>query len=688
MRAFFIAGLLGFCTISGIYGQTDSLDFSDWEILFDEVVLSAQFEPTHHKNSIHKVHTIKKEKLAQFAFTDLEQALQLHGQIRIQKDPLLGTSIKLRGIGSNNVAILKDGVPVIGRINGSIDLSQIALDNIERIEIIEGPQSVLYGSSAAGGIINLISSNQNDRPIEIGASSLLESIGINRNQLQFEWSNPKWHFSANAFHLQDQSNPVDSLRIYESIDLSDGTSFERKKFPWNPKVQKGLDLGAVFRVNDRQSFHLKSSYNNARVSSYGIKKRLNFKPYAFDDVYKTLRKEFSLIHKFEKNKTQIHTSLAYNLFDREITKKRFEFDEANYLDEAISIDSSLFKLYFAKVIFSRPLFSNIKLMSGLNAQQELGFGERILDINTDETTATNTELSAFADLRWVKNDLSLSLAARETWHSVFGYQFSPSFHLKYDFKSKWTSRMSFARGYRSPDLKERYINFIDVNHYIVGNPQITHELSTDYSLEIGFDQMKEVVNFKSSLKTYYNQITDRIVLTEYETLKFHYQNIASSTVYGVSLANSYSLEKLSFETDFNVGFWEDEIHTTDIAIKPKAVVDFNGRIYANYFGLTSSLFYSYVGSTRSFYEELGVTKLREVQAYHLLDASIGKRIFNKSLNLQVGVKNLLNVSYTGINNPSPNGGHTNQLGSEQLVGRGRSFYIQASYQWRKKNSQN
>ena len=684
MRELFISGLLGFCIINGIYAQVDSLDFSDWEILFDEVVLSAQFEPTSHKNSIHKVHTISKEHLEKFAFTDLEQALQLHGQIRIQKDPLLGTSIKLRGISSNNVAILKDGVPVIGRINGSIDLSQITLDNIERIEIIEGPQSVLYGSSAAGGIINLISSSQNDHLLEIGASSLLESIGINRNQIQLEWSNPKWHFSASAFHLQDQSNPVDSLRIYESIDLSDGATFERKKYPWNPKKQKGVDLGAVFRINDRQSIHIKSSLNDARVSSYGIKKRLNFKPYSFDDVYKTLRKEYSLIHKFEKNKTQIHTSLAYNFFDREITKKRFEFDEANYLDEAISIDSSLFKLYFAKVIFSRPLFSNIKSMSGLNAQQELGFGERILDINTDETTATNTEVSAYADLRWVKKDLSLSLAARETWHSIFGLQFSPSVHMKYDFKSKWTSRMSFARGYRSPDLKERFINFIDVNHYIVGNPQITPELSNDYSLEIGFDQMKQVENFKGTFKAYYNQITDRIVLTEYETLKYHYQNIASSTVYGMSLANSYSLEKLNFETDLNVGFWEDEIHNTDLSFQAKPVLDFNGRIYANYFGLTSSLFYSYVGSTRSFYEELGVTKLREIQPYHLIDFSIAKRIFNESLNLQIGIKNVLNVSYTGINNSSPNSSHSNQLGSEQLVGRGRSFYIQARYQWRKK----
>lgn len=684
MRDFFIAVLIGFCISSSTYGQTDSLDFSNWEILFDEVVLSAQFEPSHYKNSIHKVHTISKENLEKFALTDLEQALKLHGQIRIQKDPLLGTSIKLRGIGSNNVAILKDGIPVIGRINGSIDLSQIALDNIERIEIIEGPQSVLYGSSAAGGIINLISSNQKDHPIAIGASSLWESIGINRNQLNFEWSNPKWHFSVNAFMLQDQSNPIDSLRIYESIDLSDGTSFERKKFPWNPKKQKGVDLAVVYRVNDHQSIHVKGSYNDARVSTYGVKKRLNFKPYSFDDVFKTQRKEFSLIHKFEKNKTQIHTSLAYNLFDREITKKRFEFDESNYLDEPISVDSSLFQLYFAKVIFSRPLFNNIKWMSGLNAQQELGFGERILAIGDDETTATNTELSAFGDLRWAKKSLSLSLAARETWHSIFGYQFSPSFHLKYDLKSKWTSRLSIARGYRSPDLKERFINFIDVNHYIVGNPEITPELSKDFSLEISFDQMKQEENYKSTFKAYYNQITDRIVLTEYETLKYHYQNIASSTVYGMSLANSYSLEKLNFETDLNIGFWEDEIHATDLAKQAKAIFDFNGRIYANYFGMTSSFFYSYVGSTRSFYEELGVTKLREVQPYHLMDVSIGKRIFNESLNLQVGVKNLMNVSYTGINNTSPNSGHSNQIGSEQLVGRGRSFYIQANYQWRKK----
>ncbi len=686
MKNFLLAGISMLSLFNGINAQNDSLDFSAWEILYDEVVLSAQFEPTHYKNAIHKVHTINKEHLEKFALTDLEQALKLHGQIRIQKDPLLGTSIKLRGIGSNNVAILKDGVPMIGRINGSIDLSQIALDNIERIEIIEGPQSVLYGSSAAGGIINLISTSQNEYPIEIGASSLWESIGIKRNQVQFEWSKSKWHFAANAFHLQDQSDPIDSLRIYESIKQSDGSTFERKKYPCNPKRQKGLDLSTLYRFSDRHSIHLKGNFNDAKVFAYGIKKRANFKPYSFDDMYKTLRTEFSAIHKLEKGKSQFHTSLAYNIFDRELIKKRFEFEESSYLNEPLAIDSSLFKLYFAKVVFARPFFNNIKLMSGIQAQQEIGTGERIFDINTDQAIATNTELSAFGDLRWAKEKLSLSLAARETWHSIFGFQFSPSFHMKYDFNAKWTARMSMARGYRSPDLKERFINFIDVNHFIVGNPNITPELSNDYSLEMAFDQMKDEANFKSNLKVYYNQISDRIVLTEYETQKYHYQNIANSTVFGMSFANSYSFEKIGIETDFNIGFWEDEIHETNLTLKPQAVFDFNSRVYANYWGLTASLYYNYVGSTRSFYEELGVTKLREVQPYQLLDLSLGKRIFNNTVNMQIGIKNALNVSYTGINSPSQNGGHNNQLGSQQLVGRGRSFYVSASYQWQKKKS--
>src|SRR5690606_14117614 len=67
-----------------------------------------------------------------------------------------GTGVMIQGLGSERVLVLLDGQPFIGRLSGSIDLSRIPTSMIERIEVVKGPQSTLYGSEAMGGVVNVI----------------------------------------------------------------------------------------------------------------------------------------------------------------------------------------------------------------------------------------------------------------------------------------------------------------------------------------------------------------------------------------------------------------------------------------------------------------------------------------------------------------------------------------------------
>jgi outer membrane receptor for ferrienterochelin and colicins len=73
-----------------------------------------------------------------------------------------GSSVSINGISGEGVKILVNGVPMVGRIDGKIDISQINLTNVERIEIVKGPQSVIYGTDALGGVINIITKEQKD----------------------------------------------------------------------------------------------------------------------------------------------------------------------------------------------------------------------------------------------------------------------------------------------------------------------------------------------------------------------------------------------------------------------------------------------------------------------------------------------------------------------------------------------
>ena len=73
-----------------------------------------------------------------------------------------GEGIQIQGLDSEYILILVDGLPLIGRQSGTLDLNRIAIGNIDQIEIIKGSSSSLYGSEALGGVVNLISHESQD----------------------------------------------------------------------------------------------------------------------------------------------------------------------------------------------------------------------------------------------------------------------------------------------------------------------------------------------------------------------------------------------------------------------------------------------------------------------------------------------------------------------------------------------
>ena len=139
-----------------IEAQIDSSNRINHNIL-DEVVITAQHNPKAIEESVHYVKLISNKRIANQAAINLRDVLKMETAMRVSQDNFLGSSISMQGLSGQNVKILIDGVPVIGRLNGNIDISQINLNNIEKIEIIEGPLSVNFGTDALAGTINLIS---------------------------------------------------------------------------------------------------------------------------------------------------------------------------------------------------------------------------------------------------------------------------------------------------------------------------------------------------------------------------------------------------------------------------------------------------------------------------------------------------------------------------------------------------
>jgi outer membrane receptor for ferrienterochelin and colicins len=134
---------------------------------------------------VHKSKIIDRVDIDRQAATNLRELLDNQLNMSVKNDNVLGSSISMQGISGQNIKILIDGVPVIGRLNGNIDLSQINLNNIERVEIIEGPLSVDFGTDALAGTINLITNKSQYDKASSSINLYYETVGHYNSDINF-----------------------------------------------------------------------------------------------------------------------------------------------------------------------------------------------------------------------------------------------------------------------------------------------------------------------------------------------------------------------------------------------------------------------------------------------------------------------------------------------------------------------
>ena len=145
-----------------------------------EVVITGQYLPQSAKNSVYQVRTISKERIQQQGASQLQDVLNTELNIRFAQDlPTGGANITMMGLKGQNVKILLDGLPIIGRqgTSNEININQVDINAIERIEIVEGPMSVVYGADALAGVINIITKKAGPTKFSVTARLHEETIG-------------------------------------------------------------------------------------------------------------------------------------------------------------------------------------------------------------------------------------------------------------------------------------------------------------------------------------------------------------------------------------------------------------------------------------------------------------------------------------------------------------------------------
>lgn len=682
---FMFVCLMGKCLVA----QTaDSSSLSKVQKL-EDIVVTAEYRPNPADQSTFKIKVVDGQKMQSMAAVNLKDALSNELNIRFSQDPVLGSGMSLQGLSGQNVKILIDGVAMIGRQNGNLDLSQINLNNIERIEIVEGPLSVSYGTNALAGVINIITKKPKANALNVGAMVYYETNNNYNAGLNMVFRRKHHGLTCNVNRNYFNGwRKGEAYYLFPTETLADTNRYKS----WKPKEQYFGDMQYAF---EKEKFQL--TYRVAYFHELIVNRGFPLKPYyerAFDDYYKTQRFDNTLNLKFRFKKFRSFTNtLAYNYYRRD---KTTYYRDLTTMKEELAADNSLqdtavFAQWMARgsYISARPFEEwNDTIVKHNYFNYELGYdfnygtatGKRI----QDKTKAIGDyALFASAEIQPFKKFI-IRPGLRYAYNTQYTSPLIPSLNLKYH--TNWFSyRISYARGFRAPDLKELYFEFVDINHNIYGNTNLKAEQSDNFNASIRYRKKRSQNEHSVELAGFYNDIRNLISLALLSGTKYTYINIGTFKSYGVSVNGSVAYKTLDVSAGAALVARYNDLSETFSGVKefawsPEARASVQYRIEK--WNLHVNCFYKYTGILPGYALAADGTPVQtRIGDFHMLDLNLSKQFFSKKLNISAGVKNLCNVD--NVQSSLAGGGAHSSSSSSTPIAMGRTYFIKFQYVFEK-----
>lgn len=639
-----------------------------------EISCTGELVPVATSRAVHNVKIIDAKTIQRRAANNLEEVLTMEAGVRFRTDLIIGSGVQMNGIGGENVKILIDGVPMLGRLNGNVDLSQIQLHNVLRIEIIQGSLSTIYGSNASGGVINIITKKTQLKTIDLKAQSQYENVGIQNHNLSVGLRQKKFLAQANAAYYVFDGFSTDTLR----------------SILWNPKVQKSASATLKYYLDDQQQLTYTYGFFDEIVENLGEVKRPKFKPYAFDDYYYTTRNDHSLNYQGTFKKWSLLSTVGYNKFDRQKEAWRTDLTERSQMPRANEQDTSQFTALMNRNVMVYQAKPSLSIQLGTDVYVEEAVGQRIKDTTSQKPNYANIGDYAFfasAKIKPIENqDLTLQPSLRASYNTKYDAPITPALNLLYKMRNHWTLRASYANGFRAPSLKEMYFNFVDINHNIIGTTDIKAERSHNFLLQPGYKISTEKQSVNLDVQGFFNNINDRITLTQLDpiTLRYTYINVGNYKTKGVNLNINYTYgERFGLKGSFAyTGFYNDireqRADVPTYIYSPESSIEVSYRVPL--INTNLSILHRYIGELPNFTFDVIKNKVEEglLQGYQMLNATASRSFWNEKIQVVVGAKNLLNVQNIQLQG-NTGSGH-GSTGSNVPISFGRSYFIRLAVQ--------
>jgi outer membrane receptor for ferrienterochelin and colicins len=650
--------------------DTHVIDLSPEYYQLDQVVVTGQFRPQPVDKSIYKIRVIDNRQIQLKAASNVGDLLRNDLSFQYRSEGVLGDFIRIRGLSGEYVKILLDGMPITGRIGDQIDLGQLTLNNVDHIEVIEGPMSVIYGSSALAGAINIITSDYSGKKYQVQAGTYYESIGTYNANLSLSANKGNNTFSLNgARNFFSGWGPVDTARFQI----------------WKPKLQYLAGFGYQYH---KKSLRLiwNTDYLHEELRDLGTPAPDGSTITALDGYHYTsrLNSRANFSNTFNDDFV-LNLQAGYSYFqNRKIT----------YVNDLVNLekvlhtnpdmhDTTTFQSYSARGFVSNIPGKKYEYQTGFDMNYESAIGKR-----TDGYQAIS-DISGFMNFIYRPHPvISIQPGIRVMYNSDYKAPLIYAFNLKYT-PDHFTLRASYAKGFRAPSLKQLYLEFIDNNHHVFGNKDLQAETANNASFSVIYDNQWNRHSLNLQLDIFYNSIDHAIALAvDPERPGYGMYFNVDGNPYKTKGAEFKAGYRYSPSLELSAGvirtgrseFGNENhfVYSTDwVASATYRIEKYKTQV---------ALFYKYTDAYLDFvgnfdiHGQLEGTSQQYMSGYNTLDMTISKDFFENSLNISAGCKNIFNVML--VNSFGSVDPHNSSNG-EGAAGYGRTYFISLRYRFTK-----
>jgi vitamin B12 transporter len=511
----------------------------------DELVVSATARPTPAREVASSVTVITARDIEVQQRRTLPQALAAVPGLNIVQigGPGGQTSVFMRGTNSNHVKVLIDGIEVNdpSTPNRSFDFGSMLTNDIERIEVLRGPQSGLYGANALAGVIS-VTTKRGEGPPKVTGSVEAGSYGTFNQALGLSGGDDRFNYAFNIAHFKSEATPVTPPGLVPPGRRINPNSYDN----WTYSARLG------FALTDTVSLNWVGRYSDGYLLSTG------------DSGFPSLPNGFRSSQDYKQAFTR--GEVVWDPLDgRFVNRFGVAYTNQDRTNRAASATGILGLP--SPNLGERTKYDwrgDLKLIDGQTLVMGLQYETERLESRT--LTASSSNTGAFLELQSNWTDRFFTVAnIRYDDDEKFGghttYRLAPAFILP---GTETKLKASYGTGFKAPTLSERFSDSRPAFNFY-GNPDLKPEENRGW--DAGFEQplLNDRVRFGA---TYFHNDIENLIVTN--AARTSYANVGKATTKGVEAFAALELTpEFKVRADYTFTLAKDEIARQELLRRPR-----------------------------------------------------------------------------------------------------------------------